>query len=795
MYMSKDLSKLSLILIFCIVFSMAAPFQQEVTAAYNYPFQDPSLPLDTRVNDLVSRLTLDEKISLLHQYQPAIPRLGIPAFRTGTEALHGIAWLGNATVFPQNTGLGCTFNTDLIKEIGSAVGDEARGFNKKDPVFNGLSLWAPVLDIQRDPRAGRFEEGYGEDPYLVAQMGIAYASGMKGDHPFYYKTIPTAKHFYAYNQEVNRDTFSVNIDDRNKYEYYIKPFQDVISSGAVKSMMTAYNLVNGVPCTVDPEIKSIVKEKWADDFFVVTDAGGPSNLVRSQRYYPDMPQALAGAIKAGVDSMTDDGNNPANTINNIKAALSRGLLTVEDIDQAVKNIMEVRFHVGDFDPAANNPYSSLGTSEICAEDHAQLSGRAARESIVLLKNSDNILPLSKNTSIAVIGKLANTVLTDWYSGTFPYKVTPLDGIRKKVGSVTYSADNTNNAAVNAAKSSGAAIVFVGNDPMCGNKGWAVPGYPSEGKEAVDRQTITFEPHDQEMIKAVYAANPNTIVVLVSSFPYAMTWEEDNIPGIIYTCHSGQEEGNAIADVLFGDYAPAGRLNSTWYRSTSQIPPITDYDIIKGKRTYMYFEGVPLYPFGHGLTYTTFEYSNLKLDKSTISEADEVVVSVDVRNTGSVASDEVVQLYVRDVESSVVRPSKELKGFKRINIGAGATKTVSITLPAKDLAFWDTTRNDFYVEPGQYEIMVGRSSTDIKQNTMLSVGDGVLIMYGDCDGSGAVDSTDLTLLKRVILGITKDVDTRVADLDGDGGVNSTDLTLMKRYLLKIIDKFPVELIAN
>jgi beta-glucosidase len=694
-----------------------------IHSAYTYPFQDPTQPLETRVNNLLSLLTQAEKISLLHQYEPAISRLGIASFRTGTEALHGIAWLGNATVFPQPIGLGATFDPDLVKQIGSAVGDEARGYHSQNPAGNGLNLWAPVVDLERDPRAGRFEEGYGEDPYLVGQMAIAYCNGIKGDNSFYYKAIPTLKHFYAYNQEANRDTVSVNIDDRNKYEYYLKPFQYAIQSGAAKSLMTSYNKVNNVPCTVSPEIMSSVWGKWltgTSDFFVVTDAYGPNNLAGSQGYYSNMVQACAGMIKAGVCSMTQDDNNPTNTINNITSALNQGLITTADIDNRVREILRVRFHTGEFDPAGFDPYAGLGSSEICASDHATLSGKAARESVVLLKNSNNILPLSKSSSVAVIGTMANTVYTDFYSGTLPYKVTPLAGIRSKVPSATYTADNTNNAAVNAAKAANVAIVFVGNDPLCG-AGWAQSLYPSMGKEAVDRQVITLESSQESLIEAVYAANSNTILVLVSSFPYAITWPNTNLPGIIYTCHSGQEIGNAISDVLFGDYNPAGRLTATWYSSTSQIPAITNYDIITGKRTYMYFSDTPLYPFGYGLSYTSFQYSNLRLSSASITDTSQVTVSVDVKNTGTRAGDEVVQLYVKDVTASVTRPIKELKGFKRIiNLAAAGTQTVSFTLPASELAYWSTSKNAFYVEPGDFSIMVGKSSADIQLTTTLTV---------------------------------------------------------------------------
>lgn len=835
-------------------------------AAETYPFQNPARPLEVRVNDLVSRLTLEEKLSFFHQYIPAIPRLGIPAFRTGTEGLHGIAWLGKATVFPQATGLGCTWDVELIKQIGSAVGDEARGFHQRDPVFNGLSIWAPVVDLQRDPRAGRFEEGYGEDPYLAGKLATAYCLGLKGDHPFYYKTIPTLKHFYAYNQEINRDVVSVNIDARNKHEYYLKSFWYPISAGAAKSLMTSYNLVNGIPCTVAPEIK-LAKEVWAKgkDFFVVTDAFAPDNLIHSQAYYPDGAQSHAGMIKAGIDSMTQDNENSTNTINNIKVALAQGLITEKDIDNGVKNILRVRFHLGEFDPAERNPYAKLGIAEIAADDHGKLALQAARKQIVLLKNNENALPLAQNRvkKIAVIGPLADQVFTDFYSAPFPYTKTVLDGIKSKVGAnriaftrgvdkiafkavvngkyvtapavggqLTASAETIgvnetfawydfgwgqsifraqandkyltgngnwsgkvmnianapgvqNNAvgaqewftyqnfryemqsdgtcalynyqvshwdtgldggkyvsvdpeslalnvnqsnignsekfqpviltdglaqAAQTAVGADAAIVVVGNNPML------------NARETLDRTEITLPEYQKQLIRKVAAVNQHTIVVIISSYPFAIgeLQQNPNIKAILYSAHGGQEEGTAIADVLFGDYAPAGRLNSTWYNSLDQVPPITDYDIIKGKRTYMYFDGKPLYPFGYGLSYTNFIYSDLKISPHKIDGNGNATIEVTVKNTGKIASDEVVQLYVRDVQAGVKRPLKELKGFQRIHLLPGASRKVRFTLSARELAYWDTNRNCFYVEPGIFEIMVGKSSTEIQLTGMLRV---------------------------------------------------------------------------
>ncbi|MGA1979414.1 MAG: glycoside hydrolase family 3 C-terminal domain-containing protein [Sedimentisphaerales bacterium] len=760
-------------------------FSNELTGPLpetTYPFQDPNLPLETRVDDLISRLTLSEKVSLLHQWQPAIPRLGIASFRTGTEALHGVAWLGTATVFPQAIGLGSTWDRDLVKLVGSAVGDEVRAKHKGDPINVGLSVWAPVVDALRDPRAGRTEEGYSEDPYLTGQMSTAYASGMKGDDPFYYKVIPSLKHFYAYNQEANRDTMNVIFDERNQHEYYLEFFRYAIASGAAKSMMTAYNIVNSVPCTVHPDINGVVKSEWAPvasgrDFFVVTDAYAPSNLIGSQHYYPNAAQSHAGMIKAGIDSMTQDGSDPTKTIANINAALTQGLITEADVNKAVRNILRVRFHTGEFDGDLD-PYKDINSTVINSPEHQALAREAVCESVVLLKNNGNILPLDAGslTKIAVIGPSADRVLTDWYSGTLPYSVTPLQGIRNRVGgdvNVTYSANDAN-----IAQGADVAIVLVGNRPQC-NGGWGGICPADEGKETIDRTSIDPCSVQENLIEKVYAKNSNTIVVLISSFPYAINWANSNVPAILYLSHGGQELGNGLADVLFGDYSPAGRLTMTWYSSLSQIPAKTNYDVINGKRTYMYFEGTPLYPFGHGLTYTTFNYSNLQLSSSTIAENGQVAVSVDVTNTGSVASDEVVQLYVKDVNASVKRPIKELLGFERVSISPGQTKTINFTLPASELAFWDATSHNWFVEGGYFDVMVGSSSADIRLTASLYVSG----LYGDLTGDNKVDMNDLSEFCKIWWLADDCNNTAGLDLNGDCTIDFYEYAFFAQNWLK------------
>ncbi|CAM3553864.1 glycoside hydrolase family 3 C-terminal domain-containing protein [Marinicrinis lubricantis] len=812
-----------------------------MTAQHTYPFQDPNLPVEERVKDLVSRLTLEEKISQIPTRQAAIERFGIGPYSVGGEAAHGVAWRGEATVFPQPIGLACTWNPELMKEIGSVVGDEARVFYNQQPDKYGLTLWAPTVDMERDPRWGRTEEAYGEDPHLTGTMTVQLAKGMHGEHPKYLKMVPTLKHFYANNNEKDRLTYSASIDPRNKHEYYLKPFEAAIVDGQVQSIMTAYNSINGTPAIESPDVNKYVKGEWGLGGFIVCDGGDLSQTVDYHHYHETHAESAAGALKRGVDCLTDDKDL---VIQAVTEAIERGMLSEADLDRAITNIFRIRMRLGLFDPPEINPYSKIPDSKLMHPDHAALSLKAAKESVVLLKNDQQTLPLKreKTKKLAVIGPLGDVIYRDWYSGSLPYQVTPLQGLRKKLGqeNVSFassldrirlksaktgqyvSADPANGEAlsaraidassadtfeltdwgwgnhtlkslrsgkfvttgddfisasaeevfgwfvkeqynftqqpdgtctmqtwngkavisepddsgvlkagesekpedgirfmketvvdgleeaITAAKSSDAAVVFVGNNPVI------------NGKEEIDREDIVLPPAQEKLIQEVYKVNPNTIVVIVGSYPFAVNWAQEHIPAILYTSHSGQEIGHAIADVLYGDYAPAGRLNMTWYRSVDQLPDIMDYDIIKGKRTYMYFDGEPLYPFGHGLTYASFDYSDLQLSSSRIGADGSLQVSFNVTNNGEYASDEVVQLYARSIQSRVVRPLKELKAFRRIHLLPGQSHTVTFTLRAEDLAIWDVTRDKYCVEAGDYEIMVGKSSADIQLHANVAI---------------------------------------------------------------------------
>ncbi|NMO97571.1 glycoside hydrolase family 3 protein [Paenibacillus lemnae] len=802
----------------------------------NYPFQNPDLPLEERVNDLISRFNLDEKIELMCQYQAEVERLGVAPYKHGTEGAHGVAWLGEGTVFPQNTGLACTWDAELMHKIGSVIADEIRVYYQRNPAVNGLTVWAPTVDMERDPRWGRTEEAYGEDPCLTGKLSVSLVKGMQGDHPFYYKTVASLKHFYGNNNEVDRGSASVSIDPRNKREYYLKAFEPAFREGGAASMMTAYNGVNGVPANLNNEVNEIVKKEWGMDGFVVGDAGDVLGTVMDHHYVDSYAEAVAGTVKAGIDSITDEQDI---SFRALRDALEQGLLAESDLDHALRNTFRVRFRLGEFDPADRNPYSHVPESKLCAPEHAALSLEAARKSVVLLKN-DGLLPLSHELkSAAVLGPLANVAYTDWYSGTPPYRITPLEGIQKEMadrpvhfhtgldrvrlrladgayialqtegehavltaaadaseaelferndwgwGSVTLravssgkyvtetdtglhaSADeargwfvkeafcfepladnqyamkswegkpvvlneqgqlivNHNSdagqgtpfvveivqdgiqEAVRAAQEAETAVIFVGNSPFI------------NGKETIDRPDIVLPPAQQDLIRAVHAANPNTVVVIVGSYPYAVNWEDEHVPAILFTSHSAQELGHAVADVLYGKYNPAGRLNMTWYRSVDQLPDLMDYDIIKGKRTYQYFDGDVLYPFGHGLSYTTFAYGEIQLSSKEISAGGTVQVQVEIRNTGEAAGEEVVQLYVKANESRVIRPLKTLRGFHRIHLNAGESQTVTFELKADDLAIWDVTRERYCIESGTYTLMAGPSSATAAQTTELQV---------------------------------------------------------------------------
>lgn len=577
-----------------------------------------------------------------------------------------------------------------MRRVGSVVGDEARGYHAENSTAWGLNLWAPVVNLLRDPRWGRNEEGYSEDPYLTGVISTAYGQGMEGDNPTYLKTAPTLKHFLAYNNEVDRGTSSSVVRPRVLHEYDEQAFEPALRAGAATGVMSSYNLVNGRPNTVTPLLNAI--RAWSRrPLFNVSDAGAPSNLTDTQAYFTTPAQAYAAAIKAGMDSFTQDNTDPTAMVDAVTAALQQGLLTEKDVDTAVGHALSIRFRLGEFDPDGG-PSAKITPAVINDPAHRKLARQTADQAAVLLKNSARTLPLNAATTkkVAVVGPLADTVYTDWYSGSLPYQVTPLEGIRNRVasGTTVTSSDGLDRIALRDVSTG----KYLAGGAAAGGAVIAENAGPANS-------TAQFDVSDwgQGIVALRSVAN-----------------------GKYIGFHAGQETGNAIADVLFGDYNPSGRLTQTWYRSTSDLPDILDYDIIKDDRTYQYFTGTPLYPMGYGLSYTNFRFGNLRLSSARIDSHGSVKVSVDVTNTGSRSGAEIVQLYTHEQKSRVKQPIKQLKAFQRVELAAGQRKAVQLTLKGSDLAFWDVTRNKSVVESGSYDLMAGASSSDIRATGMLRV---------------------------------------------------------------------------
>jgi beta-glucosidase len=720
------------------LFILALPLLASIPASaqsYQYPFQNPALAPEQRITDLLSRMTSDEKLAALST-EPSVPRLGVIG-TNHVEGLHGEAlggpghWEGRnkhvvpTTQFPQSRGLGQTWDPALLQQAAAIEGYETRyALNKYGS--GGLVVRAPNADLSRDPRWGRSEESYGEDPFLVGTMTVAYVKGLQGDNPRYWLTASLMKHFLANSNENNRDGSSSDFDNRLFYEYYSVPFRMGTEQGHSNAFMTSYNAWNAVPMDINPVLRDVVMKDWGFNGIICTDAGALTNLVTRHQVVRDMPHAAAAAVNAGINQFLDQYSEP------VQQALDEHLTTEEQVTQNLRGVYRVMLKLGELDPPAMNPYTMIGTpaSPDAAKvqqfgdpwnwpEHRALARKVTDESIVLLKNENAALPLDagKLKSVAVIGPLIDTVQLDWYSGTPPQPVTPLAGIRKRLGAnvqVTFDKGDDPQKAAALARSADAAIVIIGNNPTCG-AGWFKCPVLSDGKEAIDRLSLTLEQED--IAKAVYAANPHTIVVLNASFPFTTTWSQQHIPAMLEMTHNSEEEGDALADVLFGDYNPAGRLTQTWPMSMADLPPMMDYNVRHG-RTYLYATHPPLYSFGYGLSYTSFQYSHLRTSTSGITPA--TTVSVDVTNTGHRDGDEVVQLYVAHQNSHVERPLEELKAFTRIHLAAGQTQTVTMPLPNTLLAYWNDATHAMTVEPDTVELRMGAASSDIRLRKTMPV---------------------------------------------------------------------------
>jgi beta-glucosidase len=713
--------------------SLAASLGGSLLAAdTNTPalYLDVHQPVDARVADLISRLTLEEKATLLDHVGPTVQRFNIRADQWN-QCLNGVQWDKPTTLFPICLAMSATWDTNLVHATASILSDEARAIYNGwhlDPnapgQHKGLIYRAPVINIERNPYWGRNHESWGEDPFLTGRMAVSYIQGLQGDDPHYLKIAATLKHFAVNNVETDRKKLSAAVSERMLHEYWFPHFREAVVEGHAQSVMASYNAINGTPNNINHWLLTdILKNDWGFAGFVVSDLGGVQTMVqgheKNQMTYED---AVAQSLMAGCDFSDKE------FMNNIPAAVRDGKLTQARLDDALTRVLRTRFRLGDFDPFDAVPYGKISPAVIDSAAHRAAALQVAQESIVLLQNRGDLLPLdqTKIKRIAVIGPLADRMVTNNYNGKAGRTVTPLQGIKERAGKnieVLYAVGGMVTAApergespldqpaelqkaVALARAADVAILFVGTTAAV-------------EQENRDRKTLGLTGNQEELAEAVLAANPKTILVEMSAGPLTVPQLKAKIPGLLQAWWPGEEGGHAVAAVLFGDVDPAGRLPHTVYASAAQVPPQDEYDITKGF-TYMYVNGEPLFPFGHGLSYTTFQYSGLKLSADKIKADGSVSVSVDVKNSGRRSGDEVVQLYTHQEKSSVKVPVKELRGFARVNLQPGETKTVAFTLPASKLALWDETTHAFVVEPGQFDILVGASSADIRLQDQLAV---------------------------------------------------------------------------
>src|SRR6266571_2269049 len=804
-------------------------------------FRNPALPIEERVNDLVSRLTLEEKVSQMVHTAAAIPRLGIPQYNWWSEGLHGAAREGYATVFPQAIGLAATFDPDLLHKEADVIATEFRAkYSERvkekgySDWFHGLTVWSPNINIFRDPRWGRGQETYGEDPFLTAQMGVAYVTGLQGNDPKYLKALATPKHFAVHSgPEPTRHTVDIKVSAHDLEDTYLPAFRATVTAGA-GSVMCAYNSVDGKPACAQPLLlEEHLRNAWNFGGYVVSDCGAASDISRNHHYRETMEQGMAAAVKSGMDIICAWPEQQIRTERDAALrAVQQGLLSNEDIDRAVRRLFTARIKLGMFDPPESVPYSSISISDNDTEPHRQLALQAARETLVLLKNSERLLPLgTKYKTIAVIGPNADNLdpLLGNYNGTPSHPVTVLAGIRKRFAdsTVLYAAgssltgpplapvpadllkDNSGRPGLTgeyfkATSPEGAPVIkrtdpginfnwqngagpdlsedftvrwtgtltppatgdyqigLTGTDAFhfwldnqlvgeswysdtsktrlkavhleagraylvkieCSQEGssgvaklvWHEPGDVKDYTDAVskadlivavlglagelegeempinvegfaggDRTSLDLPRAQEQLLHELVASGKPVVLVLMNGSALAVNWADEHVPAILEAWYPGEEGGTAVAEALAGDFSPSGKLPLTFYKSVEQLAPFDNYDM-KG-RTYRYFRGEALYPFGYGLSYTNFEYSNLSFDKSSLGAKDDITATVDVKNSGPMAANEVVQVYLTHpgVKGAPVRA---LAGFRRVHLEPGETQKVQITIPNRNLSVVD-----------------------------------------------------------------------------------------------------------
>jgi len=678
-------------------------------------FRDTSRPIEDRITDLIGRLTLEERAQQLNHTNKGLPRLGLPAWGGWNQTLHGVWSKQPTTLFPIATAMGATWDPELIHTVAVAMSDEGRAlYNAKAEgprTTHGLVFRSPVINISRDPRWGRVQEVFSEDPFLTGRMAVAYVRGLQGDDINHLKLAATVKHFAVNNVETGRQHLSASVDERNLFEYWLPHWRDAIMEAHAQSVMSSYNAINGTPDAVNHYLLTdILRGKWHFDGFVTDDLGAVELLTTTrrnevgQRFSEDPVYAAAMAIKAGNDS--DDPEFERN----LPLAVKRGFLTEKELDTALRNVLRVGFRLGAFDPPENSPYSKIGMDVVRSPEHLKLSDQLGAESMTLLLNRQNFLPLDKEKikSVAVIGPAAgDDYETGNYYGTPFRKVSVTRGLESLLGKgvkieyaqgAGYTEPLDQKAIDNAAdlaRRSDVVVLCLGTNLRT----------EAEGR---DRRNLDLPGAQQQLLEGVYAANPKTVLVLENAGPLAVTWASDHLPAILSAWYPGEGGGDTIARTLFGLNNPSGHLPYTVYQSLDGVPPQNEYDVSKGY-TYMYFKGLPLYPFGHGLSYTTFAYSNLKATQTGAN----LHVTFDLKNSGDRAGAEVAQLYTHQRTSSTYQPIKSLRAFQRVSLNPGESKTITLEVPVRQLAFYDAKIHDFRVEPGAFDVLIGSSSEDIR----------------------------------------------------------------------------------
>lgn len=702
-------------------------------------YANPDQPMDERIDDLIRRMSLMEKVGQLVNVAPAIQRLNVPAYNYWSECLHGVARAGHATVFPQSIGMAAMWDQDLVHRVGEVIATEARA--KYDEAIRigeggkenrGLNFWAPNVNIFRDPRWGRGHETYGEDPYLTSRIAVGFITGIQGSDPSgkYLKAMACAKHFAVHSgPEPGRGHFNVDPDIRDLYETYLPQFEACVKEAHVGAFMAAYNSINKIPCACDPWLLTeLLRNTWGFKGHVVSDCGAVGQISGEHHYVATGVEGSALALKAGLDLEC------GGTYRNLTQSVAKGLVTEKEVDAALHRVLSIRFQLGLFDPADRAPFSGIPMSEVESAEHLALARDTARASLVLLKNN-NVLPLDKKRlkRIAVIGPNANStgVLNGNYHGVPTHPVSILNGIKAEVGDGV-AVDHVRGCplllkqgdpspegtpeyqkAIEAAKAADVVIYVGGLD--AGLEG-EESNLQAPGFYHGDRTLIELPEVQGRMLQALHATGKPVIFVNCTGSAIAMPWEAAHLGAILQAWYPGGEGGTAVADVLFGNYNPAGRLPITFYEKTSDLPDFSNY--LMANRTYRYFKGKALFAFGYGLSYTRFEYQPAQLNDLKITDA--VALSVPIKNTGSRDGEEVVQIYVHHLDSPVPQPTRTLVAFKRVSVAKGQTLRVDFKIPVERFRYWSVEKNGYTVDPGRYELQIGASSDDIRQKCAVTV---------------------------------------------------------------------------